>query len=80
MDRDGDRTERAIREAERFLEERKKLLEDQLDNFVQQLVDRTGWSSGNSMSFVLAGTGSRVADAWDSNPATAPQFGWPTGS
>ena len=43
-----------------------------LSAIVQELVDRGGWTSGNSMVFIVTGTGSRASESWDdpgSNPA-----------
>ena len=39
---------------------------------VQELVNRPGWAPGNAMVFVVSGTGSRSAVAYDGNPAAAP--------
>lgn len=38
---------------------------------VQQLIDRAGWTSGNSMVFTLQGTGLREAESFDGLPAGA---------
>jgi len=38
---------------------------------VQQVVNRPGWSSGNAIVFVITGTGTRTASAYDDNPALA---------
>ena len=43
-----------------------------LKTVVQELVNRSGWSSGNSMVFIVTGTGSRSADSYDGSPSTAP--------
>ncbi len=32
---------------------------------VQEIVNRSGWISGNSMSFIISGTGHRSAASWD---------------
>lgn len=34
---------------------------------VQEIVDRNGWASGNSMAFILDGTGEREAESYDGN-------------
>jgi hypothetical protein len=39
---------------------------------IQEIVGRPGWVSGNSLVLMIAGAGSRVADSFDANPATAP--------
>jgi hypothetical protein len=36
-----------------------------INNVVQEITSRTGWSSGNSMAFIITGTGSRSASSWD---------------
>ncbi|HXV72226.1 MAG TPA: Ig-like domain-containing protein, partial [Acidimicrobiia bacterium] len=43
-----------------------------LSSLVQEVVDRTGWASGNSMVFIVSGTGSRIAEAYDGFAAGAP--------
>jgi hypothetical protein len=45
-----------------------------LASIVQEITSRPGWSSGNSMVFVITGTGTRIASAYDHNPALAPQL------
>lgn len=45
-----------------------------LSPIVQVIVDRTGWSSGNAMAFIITGTGKRTAKAYDGDPARAPQL------
>jgi fibro-slime domain-containing protein len=35
-----------------------------LSSVVQEIVSRGGWSSGNSMAFIISGTGKRVADSY----------------
>jgi hypothetical protein len=39
---------------------------------VQEICDRTGWSSGNSMVFMITGTGNRSAEPYDGSPSCAP--------
>ena len=39
---------------------------------VQEVVDRPGWASGNSMVLIMTGSGKRVAEAFDGEPAGAP--------
>jgi uncharacterized repeat protein (TIGR01451 family) len=43
-----------------------------LSAVVQEIVNRPGWASGNSMVFIIAGSGSRSADSHDGSPSTAP--------
>jgi len=38
---------------------------------VQEIVDGAGWTPGNSLALIVTGTGQRVADAFDGNPAGA---------
>jgi secreted PhoX family phosphatase len=40
-------------------------------SLVQQLIDRAGWTSGNSMVFTLQGTGLRESESYDGLPAGA---------
>jgi uncharacterized repeat protein (TIGR01451 family) len=39
---------------------------------VQEIVSLGGWSSGNSVTFILEGWGERTAEAFDGSPANAP--------
>ena len=41
---------------------------------VQELVNRSDWASGNSMAFVITGTGKRNAYPYDTDPDKAPQL------
>ena len=44
-----------------------------LTDIVQEIVDRGGWSSGNSMAFIFNdGSGKRTAHTYDSDPSKAP--------
>ncbi len=43
-----------------------------LTSIVQQIVDRSGWQSGNAMSFIITGSGSRVAHAYDGDASMSP--------
>ncbi|HPB26427.1 MAG TPA: hypothetical protein PLE11_11775, partial [Bacteroidales bacterium] len=36
-----------------------------ITGIVQELVNRSGWASGNSMAFIITGTGHRSAASWD---------------
>jgi hypothetical protein len=39
---------------------------------LQEIVDRSGWQAGNDMAFIITGSGTRTAYAFDGNPAKAP--------
>jgi PKD repeat protein len=39
---------------------------------VQQIVNRSGWASGNSLVIIITGTGERVAEAYDGESNAAP--------
>ena len=43
-----------------------------LSNIIQETVDRSGWLSGNSMVFIVDGTGSRIAVTHDASGDMAP--------
>ncbi|MFY0675245.1 MAG: hypothetical protein JXQ87_17755 [Bacteroidia bacterium] len=46
-----------------------------LTNIVQEIVNRSGWSSGNAMGFVFnTGTGDRDAYSYDNDPNKAPNL------
>lgn len=46
-----------------------------LVSIAQEIVNRNGWSSGNSMGFILnAGTGKRAAESYNGDPTNAPQL------
>lgn len=45
-----------------------------LTPIVQELVNRNGWASGNSMVFIITGSGSRTAEAWDGWGANPPKL------
>ncbi|MCI0637044.1 MAG: hypothetical protein L0206_24475, partial [Actinobacteria bacterium] len=49
---------------------------------VQELVNRPGWASGNSLVLVVTGAGERVGVAYNQNPAVAPllHVEWGAGS
>ena len=42
-----------------------------LSALVAEVISNTGWAEGNSMAFIVTGSGTRTADAYDSNPALA---------
>ena len=39
---------------------------------VQEVVDRPGWVTGNALVLVVTGSGKRVAESYDGEPAGAP--------
>ncbi len=43
-----------------------------LNSQVQQIIDLSGWSTGNSMAFVIKGNGTRRAYAYDGNQTNVP--------
>lgn len=43
-----------------------------LSNIVQEIVDRPGWSNGNSMVFIVNGSGRRNAESYEGEPTMAP--------
>ncbi|WP_342778131.1 putative Ig domain-containing protein, partial [Mesorhizobium norvegicum] len=43
-----------------------------LSAVVQEIVNRSGWAALNDMAFLVTGTGTRTADSYESNPASAP--------
>lgn len=43
-----------------------------LSTIVQQIVNRNGWTSGNSLSFIITGTGKRTASAYEGSASNAP--------
>ncbi len=46
----------------------------ELKDIIQEIVNRGGWSSGNSMSFIITGTGKRVAESYDGESDEAPRL------
>ena len=43
-----------------------------LASVVQEIVNRGGWVSGNSMAFIIQGSGTRMAESWDGEAVAAP--------
>ncbi|HSF18384.1 MAG TPA: hypothetical protein VLK65_22835 [Vicinamibacteria bacterium] len=41
---------------------------------IQEIVDRGGWVSGNSLALIFSGTGLRTAVSFDGNPSQAPSL------
>jgi hypothetical protein len=46
--------------------------DDSLEHLVQEVVDRPGWIPGNDMVFIITGTGTRTAEAYEGESANAP--------
>jgi hypothetical protein len=46
-----------------------------MKNIIQEIVNRSGWKSGNAMAFIISGTGKRNAYAYEKSPTAAPRFG-----
>jgi type IV pilus assembly protein PilY1 len=45
-----------------------------LEGIIQEIVDRPGWVPENALALFISGTGTRVADSYDGDPATAPRL------
>jgi len=43
-----------------------------LSAIIQEIVDRSGWASGQGLALIVTGTGVRQAVSYDTKPATAP--------
>ncbi len=43
-----------------------------LVSILQELIDRPGWTSGNAAAFIITGSGTRWAEAYDGDPSGAP--------
>jgi hypothetical protein len=44
----------------------------ELNTIVQEIVNRAGWTSGNSMAFIITGTGTRTAESNEGSSEAAP--------
>ena len=42
-----------------------------LDKIIQEIVNRSGWSNGNALAFVVSGSGTRVAESFEGDAAGA---------
>ena len=42
-----------------------------ISSLVQEIIDRSGWNPGNSMAFIIDGTGSRTAESYDGESINA---------
>lgn len=45
-----------------------------LSPIIQEIVNRTGWVSGNALAFIVTGFGERTAIAFEGDPANAPRL------
>lgn len=45
-----------------------------LTSIVQEIVNRTGWTPGNAMAFIIEGSGRRVAESYDGDTSAAPRL------
>ncbi len=43
-----------------------------LSSIIAEVVARTGWQSGNAITFIIEGTGKRVAESWNGDSSGAP--------
>jgi hypothetical protein len=43
-----------------------------ISSIIQEIVDREGWASGNSLVIIITGTGLRTAEAFEGNAVGAP--------
>ncbi|MEM7160717.1 MAG: hypothetical protein AAF799_48215 [Myxococcota bacterium] len=52
----------------------------ELAGLLQEVVDRPGWSAGNDVVFIVTGSGTRTAHAYDGSPSQAPllhiEYSW----
>lgn len=44
----------------------------ELKTVIQEIVSRSGWSSGNSLALIISGTGERTAESYNGSPDGAP--------
>lgn len=49
-----------------------KLVSPDIKTVVQEIVNRSDWASGNAMSFIISGSGTKNVESYDSEPAAAP--------
>jgi hypothetical protein len=47
-------------------------MSEDIKTIVQEIVNRPGWSSGNSLAFIITGTGTRTAESYEGNFGAAP--------
>ncbi|HEX6920788.1 MAG TPA: hypothetical protein VF314_11195, partial [Actinomycetes bacterium] len=51
-----------------------------LSTVVQQIVNRTGWASGNALALIITGTGRRTAEAFEGGPPPVLRVVYTTGA
>ncbi|MGB5927733.1 MAG: fibronectin type III domain-containing protein [Cyclobacteriaceae bacterium] len=44
----------------------------EIKGIIQEIVNRSGWSSGNALSLIITGTGKRTAESYDGSASSAP--------
>jgi len=49
-----------------------KLISPNIAAVVQEIVNRAGWASGNAMSFIISGSGTKNVESYDMEPGAAP--------
>jgi hypothetical protein len=47
---------------------------DNIAPVIQEIVNRSGWSSGNSLVIIITGSGDRVAESYNGDKAAAPRL------
>ncbi|MEM6347174.1 MAG: lamin tail domain-containing protein, partial [Bacteroidota bacterium] len=47
---------------------------NELKAIVQEIIDRPGWASGNAISFLISGTGTRIFTSYESDSIEAPRL------
>ncbi len=51
-----------------------KLVSPDLTSVVQEIVNQAGWANGNAMTFLISGSGNKIVESYDSEPAAAPKL------
>jgi len=51
-----------------------KLVSPDIKTIVQEIVNRSGWTSGNAISLLISGSGTKNVESYDSEPAAAPKL------
>lgn len=52
----------------------KKYRTPNLAPIVQEIVQQSGWSSGNALAFIISGSGRRTVESYDGKPTVAPKL------
>lgn len=45
-----------------------------ISSIIQEIVDRAGWASGNSLAIIITGSGTREAESYDGDAPAAPEL------